>query len=85
MAIIDLNELALKAIRDTYVSTYGPLDPNLTTNDIDWEICEMIKQHPKLIKDRKEIHAWIVCAGIATPADMMQNAERIADITKPIE
>lgn len=35
-----------------------------------------------------EVHAWIVCACIATPEDMLQSAERItavSDITKPYE
>lgn len=30
-----------------------------------------------------EVHSWIVCAAIATPQDMMQNAERIEQITNP--
>lgn len=30
-----------------------------------------------------EVHSWIVCAPIATPDDMMQNAQRIIDITGP--
>jgi hypothetical protein len=30
-----------------------------------------------------EVHAWIVCAAIATAEDMMQNAERICVITAP--
>lgn len=28
-----------------------------------------------------EVHSWIVCAAIASPADMMQNAPRIIDVT----
>lgn len=28
-----------------------------------------------------EVHSWIVCAGIADAQDMMQNAERILEIT----
>lgn len=31
----------------------------------------------------EEVHAWIVCAPIATPEDMMQAAPRIAEITAP--
>lgn len=30
-----------------------------------------------------EVHSWIVCAAIASPDDMMQNAERIEEITRP--
>lgn len=30
-----------------------------------------------------EVHAWIVCSAIATPEDMMQNAGRIEEITRP--
>lgn len=30
-----------------------------------------------------EVHSWIVCAAIASPDDMMQNAERIEQITRP--
>ena len=30
-----------------------------------------------------EVHSWIVCAPIASPEEMMQNAERIALITSP--
>lgn len=30
-----------------------------------------------------EVHGWIVCAAIATPEDMMQNAEHICNITSP--
>ncbi|AXY83345.1 hypothetical protein [Acidovorax phage ACPWH] len=32
-----------------------------------------------------EVHSWIVCAVISTPADMMQNAEHICAITAPKE
>lgn len=35
-----------------------------------------------------EVHSWIVCAGIATPEDLMQNAQRIVavtDISQPYE
>jgi hypothetical protein len=30
-----------------------------------------------------EVHAWIVCAAITTPADMAQNFARIEKITNP--
>lgn len=30
-----------------------------------------------------EVHSWIVCAGIASAEDMMQNAPRIEEITRP--
>ncbi len=30
----------------------------------------------------EEVHCWIVCAPIASPEDMMQNAERIEQITR---
>lgn len=30
-----------------------------------------------------EVHSWIVCAGIASAEDMMQNASRIEEITRP--
>jgi hypothetical protein len=30
-----------------------------------------------------EVHSWIVCACIANAEDMMQSAERIAEITSP--
>ncbi|MGQ0595809.1 hypothetical protein [Aquabacterium sp.] len=29
-----------------------------------------------------EVHSWIVCAAIASPDDMMQNAPHIAEITR---
>jgi len=30
-----------------------------------------------------EVHAWAVCAPIASPADMAQNLPRIIEITSP--
>lgn len=30
-----------------------------------------------------EVHSWIVCAAIAPSEDLMQNAERISEITTP--
>ena len=30
-----------------------------------------------------EVHSWIVCAAIAPPEDLLQNADRIALITAP--
>lgn len=30
-----------------------------------------------------EVHSWIVCAAIAPPEDVMQNAPRIVEITSP--
>lgn len=29
-----------------------------------------------------EVHSWIVCHGIATAEDLMQNSERIEEITR---
>ena len=42
-------------------------------------ICE-IEALRKIIA---EVHAWIVCAAITTPADMAQNFARIEKITNP--
>ncbi len=44
--VIDLHHVAIAGIRDRYIETFGPLDPNLTTNDIDYHICEIIKVAP---------------------------------------
>lgn len=32
-----------------------------------------------------EIHSWIVCAAIASPEDLMQNAERIEALSSPVQ
>ncbi len=32
---------------------------------------------------KAEVHSWIVCAAIASPEDMMQNAQHIIEITGP--
>ena len=46
---------------------------------------DVIKNQDEHIKDLierlNEVHSWIVCAGIAPPEDMMQNAERIEKVT----
>jgi hypothetical protein len=41
--VIDLHSVSLKAIREAYIAAFGPIDPNLTSNDIDWEVIEIIK------------------------------------------
>jgi hypothetical protein len=38
----------------------------------------------RLLSIIAEVHAWAVCWSIASPADMMQNIERIVTITIPI-
>jgi len=38
----------------------------------------------RLLSIIAEVHAWAVCWSIASPADMMQNIERIVTITTPI-
>ena len=39
----------------------------------------------RLRKIVDEVHAWAVCACIATPEDMYQNFPRIVEITSPEE
>jgi hypothetical protein len=38
----------------------------------------------RLLSIIAEVHAWAVCWSITSPADMMQNIERIVTITTPI-
>lgn len=41
--VIDLAYNALQHIRQTYIDTFGPLPEEYTANDIDYDICELIK------------------------------------------
>lgn len=41
---------------------------------------ELVSKQREIIE---EVHSWIVCACIASAEDMMQSAERIAEITGP--
>jgi hypothetical protein len=41
--VIDLAYESLKQIQDTYVETFGPLDPNIMSNDIQYHVIEIIK------------------------------------------
>lgn len=49
--VIDLNELAIRNLRGTYITAFGPIDPNLTANDIDYEICEMINGYAAKMRE----------------------------------
>lgn len=46
-------------------------------NLVYWMMVEILALQAKI----DEVHSWIVCAGIATPEDMMQSAAHIAAIT----
>ena len=41
--------------------------------------CEIAELRKRL----SEVHSWVVCAAIASPEDLMQNAQRIIDVTAP--
>lgn len=41
--------------------------------------CEIAELRKRL----SEVHSWIVCAAIASPEDLMQNAQQIIDVTAP--
>lgn len=43
---------------------------------------QIVAQRDALLAKLAEVNAWIVCAAIATPEDMMQNAARIEEITR---
>lgn len=47
------------------------------------EIARLQAENTEVRKKLDEVHSWIVCASIASPDDMMQNAERIEEITRP--
>jgi len=69
--IDDLNERM-----SHYTSSFQPTDDEVSIAAC---ICE-IENLRKIIT---EVHAWVVCAAIATPEDMAQNFERIEKITAP--
>ncbi len=48
-------------------------------NLVYWMMVEILRQQ-KIID---EVHSWIVCAAIASDADMMQSAPRIIEVTAP--
>lgn len=44
---------------------------------------EMASEVQVLREKLDEVHSWIVCSAIASADDMMQNADRIEEITRP--
>ncbi len=57
----------------------GPAAKPLTREECDILAREILRLQEVIA----EVQAWIVCAAIATPEDMMQSAPRIAEITSP--
>lgn len=41
--IMNLDAISRQVLFEAYAETFGPLDPNLTANDIEFHICELIK------------------------------------------
>lgn len=62
-----------------------PITITSQAHGFDWHIRELIEQHHQLLAEREEVHSWILCACFATPEDMMQNAARITELTKPLD
>ena len=46
--VIDLAYESLEYIHKTYAEAFGPMPPDLTANDIDWHIREIIKEAAKV-------------------------------------
>lgn len=59
---------------------YGDPWQELTGNKL---IGACFNEIVELRKRLQEVQSWIVCAAIASPEDMMQNASRIIEVTTP--
>ena len=75
----------------TFIHTDG-MNLRCLRNGLPWRdlvgdkaVLSLVGEVDQLRERLDSIHSWIVCASIATPEDMMENAETIeatADITK---
>lgn len=73
-----------RALGDLYVrhvqamTAEGLHEKSAIAGQLAWRDDQIARLRAKL----DEVHSWIVCAAIASPDDMMQNAERIEQITR---
>jgi hypothetical protein len=80
---IDLAFDSLQQIRKTYFDSFGPLDANITANDIDWEICELIKSAAKNAGDALLLSKCISASNTAEPGQFLIS-ESVLDVDRVV-